>query len=335
VSQQDLGQYVRRYGVLLPHFGRCASRQRLIGGARLIEELGFDSVWVRDHVVYHPYGFEDPDPSNLDTFVVLGAIAAATERVILATGALIPQRHPIHLANVIASLDRMAGPGRLLVGMGLGAWQHEFDALGMGDMDRKQLFAEQIGILRALWTGKLVDHEGTYYRFKGVELHPEPVGHVPIWACGATLSAARRAVEICDGWLPRMPIRDLRARVKKMRSLAAEAGRAVPDVGALPFIVPARTTGGALRRITHRFLQSLYTEANKRWIKPASGAFGVPDDLDGSLIYGDPERIVAGIGRLHDAGASHVVFDLRLQFEDFEDVLCLIGERILPELRRL
>ncbi|HZP95268.1 MAG TPA: TIGR03619 family F420-dependent LLM class oxidoreductase [Candidatus Limnocylindria bacterium] len=326
---------MRRYGVLLPHFGRYASRQRLIGGARLIEELGFDSVWVRDHVVYQPYGFEDPDRTHLDTFVVLGAIAAVTERVVLGTGALMPHRHPIHLANAIASLDRMAGPGRLLVGMGLGAWQHEFDALGMGDMDRKELFAEQIGILRALWTGKPVDHEGRYYRFKGVELHPEPVGNVPIWACGATLSAARRAAELCDGWLPRMPIRDLRARVVKMRQLAAEAGRAAPDVGALPFIVPARTTDEALSRIPERFLGSLYIEANKRWTKPASGAFGSPDDLDGTLVYGDPERVVAGIERLHDAGASHVVFDLRLQPEEFDDVLRLIGERVLPELRRL
>lgn len=291
-------------------------------------------MWVRDHVVYRPYAFEDPDPTHLDTFVVLGAVASATERLILGTGALIPQRHPIHLANAIASLDRLAGPGRLLIGMGLGAWQHEFDAIGMGAIDRRALFAEQIEILRALWTGKPVDHEGPYYRFTDVELHPEPTRSVPIWACGATLSAARRAVELCDGWLPRMPIRDMRARVKKMRAMAADAKRPAPEVGALPFVVPASTTDDALRQIPDRFLASLYTEANKRWIKPAVGTFTTPDDLDGSLIYGDPKRVVAGIERLHDAGASHVVFDLRLQFAKFEEVLRLIAERIIPELRR-
>jgi probable F420-dependent oxidoreductase len=324
----------RRYGVLLPHFGRYATRQRLIASARLIEDLGFDSVWVRDHVVYRPYAFEDPDSTHLDAFVVLGAVAAATERVILGTGALIPHRHPIHLANAITSLDRIAGPGRLLIGMGIGAWQHEFDALGMGDMDRKALFAEQIAILRALWTGERVDHEGAYYRFAGVEV-PEPVGHIPIWACGATLSAVHRAVELCDGWLPRIPIGDLRARVKRMHALATKAGRSPLDVGALPFIVPARTTEEALRRIPESFLRSLYTEANKRWTQPASGTFATPDDLDGSLIYGDPERVVAGVVRLHDAGASHVVFDLRLQFGELDDVLRLIATRIMPELRGL
>lgn len=325
----------RRYGVLLPHFGRHAGRRRLVEAARAIEGLGFDSVWVRDHVVYRPYGFEDPDPTHLDAFVVLAAIASVTERVVLGTGALIPQRHPVHLANVIASLDRIAGPGRLLIGIGLGAWQHEFDALGMGELDRKALFREQVMVLRALWTGRPIDHDGTHYRFTAVEQHPAPAGHVPIWACGATLSAAQRAVELCDGWLPRMPTNDLRRRVTKLRGMALAAGRDVPEVGALPFVVAARTTDLARRQIPDRFLHALYDEANRRWMPPAGGSFRAPDDLDGTLLYGDAEQVVAGVTRLHEAGASHIVFDLRLQFEDLHDVLGLVAERILPRLRGL
>ena len=325
---------VRRYGVLVPHFGSHASRERIVASGRLAEEIGFDSVWVRDHVVYRPYGFEEPDATHLDPFVVLSAIAATTERVTLATGALIPHRHPIHLANVIASLDRLAGPGRLLLGMGLGAWQHEFDALGLGGLDRKDLFAEQIGILRALWSGAPVTHDGATYHFREVSVHPTPAGHIPIWACGATLSAAHRAAELCDGWLPRMPTRDLRARVRKLRAFAAEANRPTPDVGVLPFVVPARSDAEALGFLSDRFLAPMYAEADRRWARPAGGAFTTPDDLDGLLLYGRPERIVASVERLHDAGASHVVFDLRLRFADFEDVVRLVGERILPELRR-
>lgn len=323
----------RRYGVLLPHFGRHATRENVVAGARRIEALGFDSVWVRDHVVYHPYSFEDPDATHLDPLVVLGAIAAATDRITLATGALIPHRHPIHLANAIASLDRLAGPGRLLIGIGLGAWQHEFEALGLGQVDRRVMFAEQIAILRALWTGRPLDHEGEYYRFTSVDVHPEPVGHIPIWACGASLAAARRAVELCDGWLPRMPTRDLRARVKRMRSLAEEAGRPTPAVGVLPFVVPAGTTDEALRHIDRRFLRAITSEADRRWMRPANGAFETADDLDGVLIYGTTEQVTAGIRRLHDAGATHVVFDLRLRFESFDQMLALLAERVLPELR--
>lgn len=323
-----------RYGVLLPHFGGYATRARLIEGARRIEALGFDSVWVRDHVVYRPYGFEDPDPTHLEPFVVLGAIAAATERVILATGALIPHRHPIHVANLIASLDRIAGPGRLLVGMGLGAWQHEFDALGLGDRDRKTMLAEQIDILRRLWSGGPLDHDGAYYRFTGVEIHPRPVGHVPIWYCGASLGAVRRAVELCDGWLPRMPLRDFTARIRRLPALAKSAGRPVPAAGVLPFVVPGRTTEEALRHIDAKFLRAMTAEADRRWQRPASGAFETADDLDGVLIYGDPDRIVAGVRRLEEAGASHVVFDLRIRFAEFDEMVTLLGERVLPALRR-
>ena len=131
-----------------------------------------------------------------------------------------------------------------------------------------------------------------------------------------------------------MPIRDFRLRVERLRSLARRAGRTAPAVGALPFVVPARSTEEALRHIDATFLSAMTTEADRRWMRPDSGAFQTADDLDGVLLYGTPERVVAGVRRLQDAGASHVVFDLRLRFAAFDEVLTLVGERILPELRR-
>ena len=74
-----------KYGVLMPHFGSAASRERLVGGAKLAEDLGFDSVWVRDHIVYRPHEHEDPDPVHVDPFVALAAIAGVTEKVQLGT----------------------------------------------------------------------------------------------------------------------------------------------------------------------------------------------------------------------------------------------------------
>ncbi len=322
----------RRYGVLLPHFGAHASRENLVNGARRIEAYGFDSVWVRDHLVFQPHGFEGTDPTHLEPFVVLAAIAAATDRLILGTGSLIPYRHPIHTANVIASLDRIAGPGRLLMGWGLGSFQHEFDAVGLGAADRKVLLKEQLAVIRELWTGEPVDHQGTYYTFAGVDVHPEPVAHVPIWYCGASPAAVRRAVEYCDGWIPgRMPLRDYRLRIERMGSLAKKAGRAMPGAGTIPFVVPARTTEEALRHID---VKAMAVEANRRYELPASGSFDTADDLDGALIYGTPEQIVAGVRRCQEAGATHFVFDLRLRFAEFEEMVALVGEEVLPELRR-
>ncbi len=321
-----------RYGLLLPHFGAQASRERLVDGARRIEAYGFDSVWVRDHLVFRPHAFEGTDPTHLEPFIVLSAVAAVTDRILLGTASLIPYRHPIHAAGAIASLDRIAGPGRLIVGWGLGSFQHEFDAAGMGELDRRALLAEQIAVMRKLWTGARVDHDGAHYRFRDVEIHPAPPRPIPVWYCGASPAAVRRAVEFCDGWIPgRMPLTDYRARIARMRSLAEKATRAAPSAGTIPFVVPARTSEEALRYVD---VARMAEEANRRYTPPPSGAFRAADDLDGALIYGPAERIVEGVRRCQEAGASHVVFDLRLRFQDFEEAVAMIAEEVLPELRR-
>ena len=122
----------RRYGLLLPHFGDQASRDKLIRGAQAAERYGFDSVWVRDHLVFHPHRFEPQDRTHLDPFVVLGLLAGVTERLILGTGSLIPHRHPINTALALSSLDFVAGPGRLIAGFGIGTYNHEFEAACLG-----------------------------------------------------------------------------------------------------------------------------------------------------------------------------------------------------------
>lgn len=203
-----------RYGVLLPHFGPHASRHRLVEGCRTLEAYGFDSVWVRDHLVYHPHPFEHPDRTHLDPFVVLSAVAGATERLLLGTGSLIPHRHPIHAALLAASLAHIAGPDRVVIGMGLGSFQHEFDAVGLGDADRRDLVREHVEIYRELWTGQPVSHGGRYYRFSDVDIHPAPARPIPVWYCGGSQAAVRRAVEFCDGWMPGlMPMRELRLSI--------------------------------------------------------------------------------------------------------------------------
>ena len=108
------------YGVLLPHFGPHATRERLLEGTRRVEALGFDAVWVRDHVVFHPHAYEPQDLTHVDPFVVLSALAAVTTSVVLGTATLIPHRHPIHTALLLGSLDYLA-PGRVIAGWGIGA----------------------------------------------------------------------------------------------------------------------------------------------------------------------------------------------------------------------
>src|SRR6058998_1150588 len=97
------------YGLLLPHFGPETDRDRIIEGARRAEQMGFDSVWVRDHLVFHPHGMEGTDNTFIDPFVVLATLGAATTKVKLGFGSLIPHRHPILLALMLNSLGYMAG----------------------------------------------------------------------------------------------------------------------------------------------------------------------------------------------------------------------------------
>lgn len=323
----------RAYGLLLPHFGAHASVAAIIDGARLAERLGFDSLWVRDHIVFHPHGMEGTDRTHLDPLIVLSAVAAVTERISLGTGSLIPHRHPIHLAGALASLSYLARR-TVIAGFGLGSFDHEFDAIGLGDAERDALLEEQIAILRRLWTGESTSHEGRYYRFSDVDIHPGPAAPIPIWYCGNSAAAARRAAEYCDGFMPgRITLRTMDKRMRRMRRLATEAGRPIPTGAAIPLTSPGRTSAEAIRKVP---LDALLADANRhgRWEPPTSGRFERYEDLEGALMAGTPEHIAEGAERYHAIGVEHVVFDLRFRFDEWLECVALIGEEVLPLLRR-
>lgn len=318
------------YGVLLPHFGPHASRDTVVREAVSVEELGFDSVWARDHVVYEPHEYEHPDPTFLDPIVVLSGVAAVTSRIGLGTGTLIPHRHPVAAALALSSLDALAGPGRLTVGIGLGSFGHEFDAVGMKGWDRREVVEEQVGIFRRLWSGEAVTHHGTFYDFNDVAISPVPGARdLPVWYSGTSWAAVRRAVEYCDGWLPgSLPRAEYRARWERMQALAEEAGRAVPPSGLIPFVSPGRTVEEAVAAVP---MEAIVAMANKRYRRP--DGFATLDDLDGTLMAGPPERLVEEIRRYEEAGASSFVLDLRFRFDDWRDCLELIATEVLPALR--
>lgn len=322
----------REYGVLLPQFGTAASRERLIERSVDIERYGFDSVWVRDHVVYHPHTHEDPDRTHVDCFTVLSAVAAVTSRVKLCTGVLIPHRHPIQTALLFGSLDFLAGSGRVEAGIGVGTYQHEFDALGNGQWDRRELVEEQVEICRALWSGNSVTHSGTYYQFEDVQIKPTPAaGDIPIWYGGNSEAAVRRTVEYCDGWVPgRMPRALFRKRAARMRRLAAEAGKPVPMTGTIPYVSPGKTVEEGRRYLD---IPNLVRSTNGMNQSKSVPPMELDSDLGGVAIAGPPEVIIEEVRRDQEAGANVFVFDLRPRFADYEEVLALIGEEVLPVLR--
>jgi alkanesulfonate monooxygenase SsuD/methylene tetrahydromethanopterin reductase-like flavin-dependent oxidoreductase (luciferase family) len=255
-----------------------------------------------------------------------------TERITLGTGSLIPHRHPIHAALAAASLEFVAGPGRVILGMGLGSFHHEFEACGLGQADRRVLMEEQVAIFRKLWSGETVSHQGPYYQFSEVDIHPVPAAPIPIWYCGISRAAIRRTVEYCDGWLPGvMPLPIFEQMMARLRRLANEAGKPLPTVGQIPLVVPAPTAEEALH---HYSLPNLFEFCNRVYGRLGGGPYRTPEDLEGAIIYGPPERIVEGVLRLQQAGCNLLVFDMRHRFADFEACLELIGREVLPALPR-
>jgi alkanesulfonate monooxygenase SsuD/methylene tetrahydromethanopterin reductase-like flavin-dependent oxidoreductase (luciferase family) len=317
----------------LPHFGSHASADLLLRSAKRIEELGFEAVWVRDHLVYEPGPNDDQDTTHVEPIVVMSALASATKKLVLGTATLIPHRHPIYAALLLGSLQYFAGPGRVIAGWGLGGHNVDFESIGVGDWDRRKLLPEQIDIMRRLWSGQKLDFAGEFYTFRNVAIRPVPgrPDGIPIWYGGGSKAAARRAAEFCDGWIAsRMPRRDVQERIGRMQRLSAEADRECPVIGAIPLVSPGRTVEDGAR---HFNLRALCAATAKSYTAPPSGSFTNLEDLDGAAIAGPAKVIAENICRFHRLGGEHFVFDFRSRFADFEECVEMVAAEVLPLVR--
>ncbi len=321
------------YGVLLPHFGKYADRDRILDGAKLAEQLGFDSVWVRDHLVFEPHGeMEDPERDFFDALTTLTAVGAVTERIKLGTGSLIPFRHPLHTALTVGTMTHLVGP-RVILGFGAGTFDREFDAVGLGGLSRPDLVESHARILRAVWGGDGVSYGDDFYRFEDITIEPKPSGDVPIWYCGNTPASARRAVAYCEGWMPgRISLATHRARIGLIERLAAEQGKPRPSIAVIPPTSIEPTHDAAFEGVN---VEGLLRWANKAkyWVKPPSGAFETWEDLEGMLIVGDPDEVAAQTRKFEEIGTDHLVFDFRFKFDRYLEQIELIGKEVLPQLR--
>jgi alkanesulfonate monooxygenase SsuD/methylene tetrahydromethanopterin reductase-like flavin-dependent oxidoreductase (luciferase family) len=325
-----------KFGLLLPHFGVYADRDRLLDGSRLAEQFGFDSVWVRDHLVFEPHGeMEDPNRSFYDALITLTAIGAVTERLELGTGSLIPFRHPLEVALSVATLTQLVGP-RVILGYGAGTFDHEFEAVGIDPtIKRWNLVKSTALILKKVWEENGVDYKDDFYEFSDITIEPKPVGgRVPFWYCGATPASARRAVEYCDGWMPgRISLATFRSRIALMREKAEQSERPLPTVAVIPPTSVEATREEALRDVN---VDGLLAWANnaKYWVKPPSGRFETWEDLEGTLIAGSPDDVVEECLKFEAAGCEHLVFDFRFKFDRFYEQIELLGSEVLPRLRK-
>ncbi len=175
--------------------------------------LGYDSVWVGEHVVFpsliesqHPdddSSLPPPLPTTplYDPLITFAFIAAQTQRIRFGTSIyLLALRHPIAAARLITTLDRLSN-GRFLLGLGVGWLQEEFAALGVPWEHRGARMDESLAVMRRLWTEERIEHGGRFYQFDEIGFEPKPInGTVPILIGGETPLALKRAVRVGDGW---------------------------------------------------------------------------------------------------------------------------------------
>lgn len=206
--------------------------QLMVPIARHADELGFDSLWLGEHLLFpvkiasqYPYDTSLGPPLTttplFDPLITFAYIAGQTKRIQMGTSVYVaPLRHPIVVAKLVATLDALSG-GRFILGAGVGWEKEEFDAIGAPWEHRGSRLEEMIEIMRRLWTEERIAHKGKYYQFEEMGFEPKPARTpVPILMGGETPVALKRAARIGDGWFGvRHTVESATAIIKQLRAL--------------------------------------------------------------------------------------------------------------------
>jgi probable F420-dependent oxidoreductase len=205
--------------------------------AQKAEELGFESIFVPEHPIM-PVNVSSPFPQGgpipesyshmMDPFIALSRASAVTSKIMLGTGVcLIPERNPLVLAKVVASLDHFSN-GRVLLGIGAGWAKEETELMG-GDFEHRWTQTrEAVLAMKELWTKDEAEFHGKYYDFPPVLSYPKPVQkpNPPVILGGMARNVLRRVAEYGDGWIPnRVTPEEIKAGRATLDELAATAGR--------------------------------------------------------------------------------------------------------------
>lgn len=240
-----------RFGFSLLNNWGVEDVQALVGLARRAEELGFDSVWVHDHVfnVGHVFDRIGGKP-YYEPLTLLSFVAAQTERVRLGTSVLVlPYHHPIRLAKTVATLDVLSG-GRVILGVGVGAIEKEMCAMGSPFEERGARTDEAIAVMRSLWSEEDPSFAGKHWRFTGMKFSPKPHGRrsIPVIVGGVSRAAIRRAAQLGDGWQPLgLAPPEL---AQSMTLLAAEVRACGRDVTSVPVSIAMTLGAPTVRRFS-------------------------------------------------------------------------------------
>jgi probable F420-dependent oxidoreductase len=321
-----------KIGLVLPHFGKHCTYERVFGQVRWIEEVGFDSVWVRDHLFFQPSSFEGKSTFILEPFTTLAAIAALTDRLKLGTSTVVTYRHPLVASALFGTLAYIA-KGRIIAGIGAGAHRATFDVVGLPFEKRGKIVEEMLEILRLTWSQDHVSYQGEFYRFEDVTIDPKPPSRTPIYYGGVSYASIRRAITYCDGWLPyRIPAKVLDSLIEHLRDRHAKERRKDRiAIAYSPLVSIGRDGERARKRIGIGSLLENLAKAIKenQW----EGISATEENLDGMIIAGSPQQCVDQLGRLQAMGVDEILLDLRNTYDEWENSLDLLANGVLPHFK--
>lgn len=232
-------------GVFVPLGNGNATSEVLRAVGRSVEERGFESIWVPEHVVLfedyasaYPYSPDGKFPGGADTgmlepLTALTYLAAVTDRVRLGTAiCLVPQRNPVYTAKQVTDLDNLSG-GRAEFGIGIGWLKEEFDALNVPFEKRGQRTDEYLAVMKSLWTEQTSEFHGELYDLPACSMYPKPIQgpYPPIHVGGESDAALRRVARDGQGWFSfnRLP-GDLAEPLGRLDAILAEHDRSRDDI---------------------------------------------------------------------------------------------------------
>jgi len=275
--------------------------------APLAEAHGWDSVLLSDHVVHpetirsrYPYGGSGerawtPDTSWPDVWVATGMMAAVTTRLrFMQSVYVLPMRDPFTVAKALGTAARMS-KHRVSLGLGLGWCEDEFEVLGFDFATRGARADEMVEVMRALWSGELVEHHGRFFDFGRLSMSPGVGGALPIVVGGISQAAKRRVARLGDGWAPAyLTVEQVEAGIDEIQALRRQQGLPTPPLSVYTACTDASGMDGWKRMRDAGVSHAMATP----WMLAGAGRAGKVDIR--ALLHPAPEVVKDGLRRFAD-----------------------------------
>ncbi len=218
-----------KFGIAIRNMGPQSTMPMIKACALAAERLGYDAVFVSDHLCIPPDQTEGSGGRYLDVLATLSFIAGATERIRLGISVLVvPYRPAVFTAKLIATIQELSAE-RMILGVGSGWMRREFEALGVDFKKRGALTTETLRVIRHLFEHEAEPYHGELISFPAFVFKPRPKCP-PIWIGGNGANAIARVMEFGDGWHPMLRAGELKTGIAKVKAKAEARGKSDLEV---------------------------------------------------------------------------------------------------------